>query len=42
MRDIPSILGSGLIVGQEMAGNLRGIDDTGAIETTLKKTSIIC
>jgi len=32
MRDIPLILGTGLIIGSEMSGNIKGINDDYEIE----------
>jgi hypothetical protein len=42
MRDIPKILGTGLIVGHDLVGKLHGISqDESSQELTLKKTTII-
>ena len=43
MRDIPLILGTGLIVGSEMSGNIKGKNDDYEIEVdkTILKTKII-
>ena len=43
MRDIPLILGTGLIIGSEMSGNIKGKNDDYEIEVdkTILKTKII-
>ena len=42
LRDIPKILGTGLIIGHDLVGKLNGISyDESPIELTLKKTTII-
>ncbi len=42
MRDIPKILGTGLIIGHDLAGKLKGnIGDNEPIDLTLKKTTMI-
>ena len=42
LRDIPKVLGTGLIVGHDLVGRVNGIaQDDSSIELTLKKTTII-
>lgn len=42
LRDIPKVLGTGLIIGHDLVGKLNGIShDETPIELTLKKTTII-
>ena len=42
LRDIPKVLGTGLIVGHDLVGRAKGIaQDDSSIELTLKKTTII-
>jgi hypothetical protein len=42
MRDIPNILGTGLIIGHDLVGKLKEVEySDDPIERTLKKTTII-
>jgi len=41
LRDIPKVLGTGLIVGHDLIGQMNNPDIETKIELTLKKTTII-
>jgi hypothetical protein len=42
MRDIPNILGTGLIIGHDLVGKLKEVEySDDPVERTLKKTTII-
>ena len=43
MRDVPNILGTGMIIGHDLVGKLKEVSDDqhDNVENTLKKTTII-